>query len=233
MTSSTVCAVLNFVGAGWPLWRHSIDSCFHVRNDAPSFRLLWQCCARIGRLHVYIAKIIFGKCPSASLLDPQWTFWEPIAHNVWCPRSAIIAFTRAREAADLFAVACWDTLWFLLTSHQHDFGEPRLLLFVVSRYAACHSGWYGRGLHRGHVCSTTSNSTDVCTVIAVDSHSWWMPMVERFLQSRTSSLHDVYSGLTSSLYIGPFSWSVTPRPVVAELWTSHKSARKSDRRSIV
>lgn len=37
---------------------------------------------------------------------------------------------------------CWETRWFSLIISSAP---------VVSRYAACHSEWHVRGLHRGHV----------------------------------------------------------------------------------
>jgi hypothetical protein len=55
--------------------------------------------------------------------------------------------------------------------HQRDFGDPHLLLFFMSRYAACHSVRRDRGLHHRHVDRTGANSTEVRTVIPGDCRS--------------------------------------------------------------
>jgi hypothetical protein len=74
-----------------------------------------------------------------------------LAHNNRYPRSAIIASICFRQTTVLFAVDCRETRRFSLTISNFDFAESRRLLFAVSRYAACHSGWHVRGLHRVHV----------------------------------------------------------------------------------
>jgi hypothetical protein len=74
--------------------------------------------------------------------------------------------------------------------------------------AACHSVRRIRGLRRGHV---QPNNVGQCRCLHSRPHEQ-LPFtdecksVERFLQSKSHSLHSVYPALTSFLYTAPSAW---------------------------
>jgi hypothetical protein len=163
-----------------------------------------QCCTRTSRLHVRIATTNVVKCASASVSVPQRKFGEPIAttplgildqqlspaltHSIVChclPRNAMTVLDHFIKAISVSLVRCYP--WF-----------PATLLFIQP------------GMSKGYIadtCSATSNNTDVYTIVPHKQLSFadkCQPS-ERYPQSKTRSLHAVYSALASCPYTAPFS----------------------------
>jgi hypothetical protein len=127
-------AVLNFFGADESRWRYSTDALlFSGRHYARSFRSLDNVPQELV-VFTLISQLL-------SQMSVPFYFSSSVsirithcADSFRYPRSAVFSCARSSERTVLFTSS-----------------EKLRLLFIVSRYAACHSGWRVRGLHRGHL----------------------------------------------------------------------------------
>lgn len=114
------------------------------------------------------------------------THWIYQLHSFWYSGLAITPCNHYNETAILVAI---DTKKHWLF-HQHNLGELHRLLFMVSLYAAGHSGWDVRGLKQGHMQPSIKqyrclhNHLYKQLVCTDECHS-----VEHFLQSKAESFH--------------------------------------------